>query len=298
MTDKPDPASLAALPPVTSDEDLATFLRGYEIEAGGALILAMRDGTTTTAQRAAVAQRVLDITHGRPGQARQLTSSDLARMSEEERNELQVALLKLYGDRLPPVLEELFTEMLRLVTGQPEGPLPPAVPRWGDERDEQPGGVLYERRQRRDRLSRALRSRYGLDEPPRPRLRRGDDANGADTGNGADHTELQPEAPAELNGAEHLPIGPKDRCPGDMAPSSMSIRNPANEPHKRDIPSRQDNASPPIPPINEARARPPVPYMIERYNGDRPPRQLVCEVLPTNDMSHALAFSRLSTRQW
>jgi hypothetical protein len=273
MTKKPKPAAPEPLSPVTSDEDLATFLRGFEIEAGGALIVAMRDGTTTPAQRAAIANRVIDITHGRPGQARQLTSSDLARMSEEERNELQVALLKLYGDNgLPPVLEQLLVEMLRLLTGQPEEPLPPAVPRWGDERDEQPGGVLYERRLRRDRLARELRARYGLDapEPSRPRLTRGSPVTGTDD----TATAIDTSAPAEAVQHREAPdpcTDTPDAKSGPDAPPDAPVAVPAEPEPRR--------------------------FMAGRWAGNAPPRDLVSEVLPVNHMATAVQMSRMSPQQ-
>jgi hypothetical protein len=148
-----------------------------------------------------------------------------------------------------------------------------------------------------DGITRTLRSQHTPASPDRPRLRRGDGANGASTVNGADHPAFTTDVETEFDDNGHLPIGPKDRHPGDVAPSTVSIRNPQKAPHKRDLPSRRDNPSPAIQPISEARTRPPVPYLIERYSGDRPPRQLVHEVMPTNDMSHALAMSRLSTRR-
>src|SRR5215469_10045608 len=166
-------------PPITSDEDLATFLRGYEIEAGGALILAMRDGTTTTAQRVAAATRVLDITHGKPSHARQITVADLGKMSQAELNELLVGILRV-SDGLPKPIEDLFVELAYELLGVQEE-IPPWVPHWGDHRDEAPGGVIYERRLRREKLARTLRFRGA--PAPRPPLQRGPGA--ASSANGA-----------------------------------------------------------------------------------------------------------------
>jgi hypothetical protein len=167
---------MSAKPAHTGLNDVGAIARRYDDLAVAALVATINDAKAGAGARTAAAKTLLELGHGRTPQQKPITSADLAQLTPQERDELQVGLLKLYDKGLPPVLEQLFMEMLRLATGQPEEPLPPWIPHWGDERDEQPGGVLYERRLRREKLTRELRSRYdpGAElAPNRPRLARG-----------------------------------------------------------------------------------------------------------------------------
>jgi hypothetical protein len=165
-------------PPSTGLSDVGTIARRYDDLAVASLVATLNDPKSGAVARTTAARTILELGHGRTPQQKPITSSDLAQLTAEERDELQLGLLKLYDKGLPPVLEQLFTEMLRLATGQPEPPLPLWIPHWGDERDEQPGGVLYKRRLRRERLAAMLRPRYTPE--PRPRFHRGPSAGVVD----------------------------------------------------------------------------------------------------------------------
>jgi hypothetical protein len=167
---------MAKQPTPTGLNDVGAIARRYDDLAVAALVATINDPKAGAVARTGAARALLELGHGRTPQQKPITSADLAQLTAEEREQLQIGLLKLYDNGLPPVLEQVFHEMLRLATGQPEEPLPPWIPHWGDERDEQPGGVLYKRRLRRERLTRELRSRYdpGAElAPNRPRLARG-----------------------------------------------------------------------------------------------------------------------------
>ena len=98
---------------MTDDTTITEFAKNHRLDVAAVLVQIARDESAPAAARASAAERILAYSDGRPGQARQLTTADLASMSSDLRAELLHALLTYDDITLPARIKaQIVDEML------------------------------------------------------------------------------------------------------------------------------------------------------------------------------------------
>ena len=81
---------------IVSDDELVRIARRYRRESIATLITICRNEQAPASARAQASAKLLEYSDGKPGQARQITTADLASMSDDLRMQLMVALVDHY----------------------------------------------------------------------------------------------------------------------------------------------------------------------------------------------------------
>jgi len=76
-----------------ADEEVTKLVRRYRPESLATLISVCRDERAPASARASAASKLLEYSDGKPGQAKQVTVTDVAAMSDKQRQQLLDALL-------------------------------------------------------------------------------------------------------------------------------------------------------------------------------------------------------------
>jgi hypothetical protein len=91
---------------------LLRAMRASALKQNGSLLLAMREPEAPgTPARVAAATKMLELSNGRPGQAKPITVADLPSMTQEQRKELLAALLFQYETEMPGQFKQLLQEI-------------------------------------------------------------------------------------------------------------------------------------------------------------------------------------------
>src|SRR4051794_3439851 len=101
-----------------TDDEVARLAKRYRIEAAGTLIAVCRNERAPASARAQAAAKLLEYSDGRPGQSRQVTVTDLAQMTDDQREELFHALLHRYQVEFPDFFVDLVDTAVKKAVEQ------------------------------------------------------------------------------------------------------------------------------------------------------------------------------------
>jgi hypothetical protein len=92
------------------DDEVTSIARRYRREAAATLVTVCRDEDAPASARAQAATKLLEYADGRPVAAKQVTVTDVAAMTDEQRQELLHALLTHYETEMPGQFKAMMTE--------------------------------------------------------------------------------------------------------------------------------------------------------------------------------------------